>query len=197
MSAMPFGYCALYYLNQWLVHDRVYWTDLAGNDEARKLASLKRVAAFYRVSRNLPERYDVRIGRHRFEPVLRILDRVARDDFQGQHPISAVLDVRDNISRAYGNRGVLSLTTKFLWLKLRHPIILYDSRVRSVLKTRSGDLVEYYSRWRMKYNLHADQIDMACHSLLKVAGYSRDPEVATVGYIKKLSRQRWFKERVF
>jgi hypothetical protein len=144
MPTVQFKFCALHYLNQWLAHDRIYWEGLAGNDEATKLKALNKAAAFYRVSRNLPSRYDSKKGLPRFKPVLDILDTLTPCNFEGDALIPAIVRVRDQISAQYGKRGVLSLTTRFLWLKVRRPIIIYDNKARSAVGAKTGELADYY-----------------------------------------------------
>jgi hypothetical protein len=196
MPNVLFKFCALHYLNQWLAHDRIYCEGLAGKDEAAKLKSLKKAAAFYRVSRNLPEVYDSKKGLPRYKPVLDVLESVTPATFHGDDLIPAILRVRDQISTRYGERGVLSLTTKFLWLKVRSPIIIYDSKASSAVGVRTGDIREYYSKWRRRFNAHAKEIGVACSSLQAVIEYSVNPELATARYVEELSSHQWFQERV-
>ena len=197
MAKVPLKYCALHYLNQWLAHDRIYCEALAGKGEAAKLKALKKAAGFYRVSRNLPEEYDTKQGYPRLKPVLDVLESQVPATFQGGELIPAILRVRDQISNRYGNRGVLSLTTKFLWLKVRSPIIIYDSKARKAVGTRDGDIEAYYSRWREKFSAQAKDIDAACDSLQQVLEYSVNPQLATACYVQGLTSHDWFKERVF
>jgi len=197
MPTVQLKFCALRYLNQWLEHDRIYCEGLAGNDEATKLKALNKAAVFYRVSRNLPERYDRKKGLPRFKPVLDILDTLAPANFHGDALLPGILRVRDQISAQYGTLGVLSLTTKFLWVKFQWPIIIYDSKARSAVGARTGDLADYYARWRQRFNEHAKDIEAACNSLQNVVEYSVNPDLATPRYVQELSGHQWFRERVF
>jgi hypothetical protein len=196
MSKLTFKCCSLQYLNQWLTHDRIYCEVLAGDDEAEKLKALQKAAAFYRVSRNLHTEHDSKKGLPRYKPLLDVIDSQVPETFT-TNLIEAIERTRDRISRQYGDRGVLSLTTKFLWLRVKTPIIIYDSRARAALGTTTTDLGSYYSIWRKQFDDHADDIDVACKSLEHVVEYSVDPQVATTNYVRELSRQQWFKERVF
>jgi hypothetical protein len=197
MPTVRFKFCALHYLNQWLAHDRIYCAGLSEKDEATKLKALNKAAAFYRVSRNLPDRYDSKKGLPRFKPVLDVLDTLAPAKFEGDALLPAILRVRDQISAQYGKRGVLSLTTKFLWLKVRWPIIIYDSKARSAVGAKTDDLADYYARWRRRFNEHAKDIELACESLQSVVEYSVNPDLATPRYVEELSGHQWFRERVF
>ncbi len=197
MPRAPFKHCALHYLNQGLAHDRRYCEALEGTDEATKYTAIEQAAAFYQVARNLWEKHDVKKGLRRYEPLLRVLDSQNPTSFQGDQLIPAIQSVRKQIASQYGNRDVLSLTTKFLWLKLKSPILVYDSRARNALCTREGDIDEYYRCWRQNFDDNAGAITSACDSLQDVLEWSVNPEVGTARYVRDVSAQQWFKERVF
>lgn len=197
MARAGLKYCALHYLNLWISQDRSVVDALAGHDDVDKLRALASAAAFYRVARNLPERYDVGRGLRRYEPVLRIIDGQNAADFRGKALLPSIKKVRKRISAEYGGRDVLSLTTKFLWLRFQSPVIIYDSQGRRAVGTGSGDIDEYYSRWRDKFRQHSKEIEAACVSVRMAREYSIDPEVATARYIAETTSTQWFKERVF
>jgi hypothetical protein len=198
MPKLTFKCCSLQYLNQWLNHDRISCEALASGDEAEKLKAMKKAADFYRVSRNLRTEHDSKKGLPRYKPLLDVLDSQLPETF-ATNLIEAIERTRDRISRQYGHRGVLSLTTKFLWLKVKTPIIIYDSRARAALgiKATIPDLGSYYSIWREQFDDHADEIEVACKSLEHVVEYSVDPKVASTDYVRDLACQQWFRERVF
>ena len=91
----------------------------------------------------------------------------------------------------------MSLTTKFLWLKIRQPILIYDSRARDALRTSNGDLVGYYKKWQESFEKHKNHIEEACSCLPELHLYAVNQEVGTKKYIQKLSSESWFQERVF
>lgn len=196
MSNVSFKYCALHYLNQWLAKDKQYYEALAEGDEGAKLKALKDAAAFYLVARNLHKKYEEKKGLPRFKPVLDIIDPLASDTFRGEQLIPELGKVRDAISDFYGGRKVLSVTTKLLWMKIRHPIIIYDSRARRALKAKPDDVRGYYEKWQRRFLEHSQEIDIACTSLQDVLDYTVKPELATASYVSEISRERWFKERV-
>ena len=127
MAIRTFEYCSLHYLNQWLTYDMWYCQVLSKDNKKNKLTALKNAGSFYRVARNLPSEFDAKKGMARYEPVLDILDKIDRNQFQDD-PVNEILNVEKEISKQYGNRSVLSLTTKFLWLKVKQPILIYDSQ---------------------------------------------------------------------
>lgn len=197
MPRVNFNYWALHYLNLWLSKDRNFCEALEGHNEAVKLRALTEAAAFYRVARNLPKAYDVEKGIPRYKPVLDAIDALAPITFQEAQLIPSIMDIMSQISQRYGGRGVMSLTTKFLWLKMKSPIVIYDSQARKALGTNPGDIRAYYSRWREQFNSSCNEINAACASLPIVHEYSVAPDVATPQYIEGIASQPWFKERVF
>jgi hypothetical protein len=160
------------------------------------LISIRKAAIYYKVARNLPKKHDEDIGRARYEPILTIIDKVSASDFSGDN-VSSISKVQEEISKAYGDRGVLSITTKLLWLKIRNPIIIYDSQARKALNTGDGDLSGFYEAWRTEYRAHAEDIATVCAKLSSVSQYSCDQTIATQAYVRAISAQPWFQERVF
>lgn len=207
MAIPTFEYCSLQYLNQWLTYDRHYCQALSNsnnnnNDDDKKLTALKNAASFYRVARNLPSEFDVKKGLARYQPVLEILDTVNQNQFSNSNnnnnkPVKKILDIEKTISQKYGNRRVLSLTTKFLWLKIKQPIIIYDSQARIALELKTDDLQAYYNKWHKHFEKHKNQIKEACSKLPELHLYTADKEAGTPKYIKEITTKSWFHERVF
>lgn len=189
-------YFSLHYLDMWLRHDRIYHESLNTGTREEKLISIKKAATYYKVARNLPKEHDEYIGHSRYEPILKIIDKVSASYFSGD-TIKSISKVQSNISKAYGDRGVLSITTKLLWLKIRGPIIIYDSQARKALDTKNGDLSGFYKAWRTEYSAHSNSIATACAKLSSISKYSCDQTIATPAYVKSISTQPWFQERVF
>jgi hypothetical protein len=197
MPRVNFNYWALHYLNLWLSKDHEFCEALDGNDEVAKLRALTGAAAFYRVARNLPKAHDVDEDILRYKPVLDVIDALDPKTFQGAQLIPLIESVHSQISQRYGGRRVMSLTTKFLWLKMKSPIIIYDSQARKALGTKPGDIPAYYSRWREQFNSAYGEINAACALLPGVREYSVSADVPTPQYIEQIASQPWFKERVF
>ena len=196
MTTQTFEYCSLHYLNQWLTYDRGYCQALSSSDEARKLSVLKNAGGFYRVARNLPRKFDEGKGLKRYQPVLEILDSVNSEQFK-HNSVKKILEIKDKISAQYGNKGALSLTTKFLWLKIKQPVLIYDSQARIAVGANDGDLVGYYQMWHEDFEKHQTQIKKACAQLSNLHLYAVDQGTGTKTYIKELSSKPWFHERVF
>lgn len=203
---ISFEYCSLQYLNQWLVNDKGYCDALSGNDEEKKLSALKNAATFYRIARTLPLKYDEERGLGRLEPVLDILDGIKPNNFQNSSPnnekvINEIEKIASEISEQYGNaKKMLSATTKFLWLKLKQPILIYDSRARNALEEKGKPLdnyYKYYEKWRKEFEVHKKQVEDACVELSNHHLYAIVQTAGIKKYIKGVSAEPWFHERVF
>ena len=204
MADPNFKYCALHYLNLWLTQDKAPCEVLAGNNPELKLQQLKKAATAYRVARNLPRKYDKEKEMVRYDPILQVLDSLEQPNLQRDPLVPWIEKVRDQISANYGNRDTLSLTTKFLWLKFKSPIIIFDSQARQALArlckcplTSLGNLAKYYSLWREEFGRHEQEIRDACASLPGLHEYAVDPGTATRDYVAGIASQQWFRERVF
>jgi len=148
------------------------------------------------VARNLPRKFDEEKELRRYEPVLAILDTVVKEQFKDD-PVKKILEIERKISSKYGCRNVLSLTTKFLWLKIKQPILIYDSQARTAVDSGDGDLVGYYKKWLEGFGKHKKQIEEACSQLSELCLYAVDQDVGTKEYINEVSSESWFHERVF
>lgn len=196
MATQTFEYCSLHYLNQWLTYDRGYCESLSNGSTEEKLSVLKSAGGFYRVSRNLPSKFDEKKGLARYQPVLDTLDSVCSEQFTN-NIVKKILEIEREISAKYGKRIVLSLTTKFLWLKIKKPILIYDSQARIALGSNNGDLLDYYNKWQEGFKHHKKDIEAACYQLSDLHLYAVDQKMGTKEYIKEVSSKSWFQERVF
>ncbi len=194
MATKTFEYCSLEYLNQWFTNDRGYCQALANGDKSEKLAALKSAGGFYKVARNLDSKYEK--GLIRYEPVLDIIDPLKPSQFEND-TVKEIREIEGTLSEKYGNKSLLSLTTKFLWIKIKQPILIYDSQVRIALGTKSDDLDAYYKRWREEFKANQKEIVDVCSKLADMNKYAVNQEVGTKEYIRKISNNTWFHERVF
>ena len=199
MRESNFKYCALHYLHLWLTQDKGPWAALAGHDRRKKLFQLRRAAVAYGIARNLPEKFD---RGKRLSLVLEVIEGHSRQDFSGSKLVSSIERVSEEISDRYSEKrgkkkSLPSLTTKFLWLKFRSPIIIMYSRARRALRVPNIDLKEYYSRWREEFAKHERQIQNACAYLPGLCEYGAFLDPPARGYVADISAKRWFRERVF
>jgi len=112
---------------------------------------------------------------------LEILDSINSEQFK-DNLVKEILEIEKRISKQYGNRGVLSLTTKFLWLKTKRPILIYDSQARIAIGTKDGDLAGYYQKWREDFEKYQPKIKEACTQLSNLHLYAVDQDLGTKIY---------------
>lgn len=191
-NSISLEFCSLSYLNQWFIYDKNYCWAFEQGTRGQQLEQLKKAGTFYGVARNVPLKYES--GLKRFEPILDILKTVSLD---GKSPVSFVTEVASLISNRYGGRSVLSLTTKFLWLKLKSPILIYDSQARKALGVTDGDYSLYFTRWLEEFEKHRPQIESISARLPQLHKYVADQENGTPEYISTICNKRWFHERIF
>jgi hypothetical protein len=167
-----------------------------GNHED-KLAALRQAANFYGVARKLRKEFDEEIGLPRLEPVLRVLEALQYEVVVENQPVDLVNKVREEISQKYGGWDTLSLTTKFLWLKYRDPVVIYDNSVRMALDVEAGDYQQYLHGWRRQYHQKERLISEVCKRLPSVHRYAARTDFASPEYIREVGEEPWFQRRVF
>lgn len=184
------------YLKMWKQGDRdwcdIFKTGKYGWDKDRS-AELKTALGpsaryGYNVARTLGTKYDIGKNNRRYEPIFKIVDPIKKSDVV-HNPVEMVCHVALALERIY-KKYPLSAASKILWLKFKSPIIIYDSRVYSALKLRSGipseELYkEFCKKWRHEFSKNKDTIDSACKDLAKKNHNEQDDIV-----------KGWFKERV-
>lgn len=194
-----FEYCSLKYLDLWLSGECRWVEAMRGDDRAAKLQAMANFAKAYRISRNFHLKHELKDGvqAERFGEILNIIDPLTEADFAGDELLPKLSAIRKQISARYGGSDVLSGTTKFLWLKVQSPIIIFDGQARVALDTKYADIDGFYVRWRNSYEIHALEIAQACSNLDQVRRYCVDPAAVTPRFIDRVASQPWFHERVF
>ena len=194
-----FEYCSRKYLDLWLSGECRWVEAMRGNDRATKLQTMAKFAKAYGISRNFHLKHEVKDGvqTERFGHVLNLIDSLTAADFADDRLLPILNETRSRISKAYGKLDALSATTKFLWLKVQSPIIIYDGRARSALNAKKADIEAYYHRWRDSFDVHAPEIAQACSNLDQVRRYCVDPTALTPRFMEQVASQPWFHERVF
>lgn len=193
VTIRTFDFCALQFLNQWLEKEASYCISLASSDIATQRQALGAAGAHFRVARNLPRKYESERNLQRYQPVLDILNEL--EDVTPSNMVEIVENTRQRISSEYGQRNVLSLTTKFLWLKIKSPIRVYDRQARIVLGTPDGDFAAFNDAFTAKYAESQSQIEKACGKLVDMVSYSVQPNMQQ-SELRDLVSSQWFKERV-
>lgn len=188
-----FDYCALQFLNQWLQKESGYCECLASSDIETQRKALISAGGHFRVARNVPKKCEKEHGYARYEPVLAVLNNL--NNVSAEDAVDVVEAVSEKISKSYNNRSVLSLTSKFLWLKFKAPIRIYDSQARSSLRTKQNNYLEFNTKFSESFAECKDEIALSCRNLLVVSNYSVQPGISR-GELKKLVSKQWFQERV-
>ena len=136
-------YCSLYYLQQWLSGERRLHDALSGTDERSIREGLSDAVKSFRVARNLPRKYDADRGLKRYEPLLEVFLQLQKQEISESNFINVFDNFQSEISKKYGGKKLISLSSKLLWLRYRDPFIIYDSRARTSLEVTPGDYSEY------------------------------------------------------
>ena len=194
-----FEHCSLKYLDMWLGGE-CHWVEaMRGDDRAAKLRAMASFAKAYRISRNFHLKHELKDGvqAERFGEILNIIDPLTEADFAGDNLLPKINETRGQMSTKYGGSDVLSGMTKFLWLKLQSPIIIFDRQARTALQSKHADLDDFYLRWRTSFEVHAPEIAQVCRNMIEVRQYCIDPKAMTPSFMEQVASQIWFHERVF
>jgi len=194
MAKVTFDYAALYYLNWWLKYDRCFCEAFEGTDKEEQRQTLVKAAAVYRVARNLRIENDGK--QPRLNRACEIIVKRNRSQFEGGSLVAGIEKVRDELCAVYKRKELLSLTTKFLWLRFKKPIIIYDRNARQALGTRMGDVSEFYCVWNREYARHRAEIGAVCSAHAELSRYSVDPAIKSPD-VASIVHTDWFQERVF
>lgn len=190
-----FRYYSLRYLDQWVDKDRHYFYGLQDSDSVVQLKALKSGATFYKIARNLKTPELVESGSvYRYKQVLDVLNEVDREEII-HDPHTAINKVNKKISVAYGKKNLLSATTKFLWMKFRSPVYIYDSLSLAALEVPKNDIEAFRSKWVQSFEDQKDEIRDVCMNLKEVYQYSSAKELGKSA-VSELSSSDWFLERV-
>lgn len=193
MPKQTFDYCALQFLNQWLEKEETYCKLLASSEVEIQRKALIAAGGHFRVARNLPKKFETANNLSRYQPVLDALNNIVA--VNAKNVVDIVDQAQNLISEKYGGRCVLSLTTKFLWLKVKSPVRIYDKQARIALKTAEGDFASFNVAFSERYAKKESLITTACSNLENMRSYSVRPDMSADD-IKKLTSEQWFKERV-
>lgn len=194
-SAISFEHCSLGYLNQWITYDMKYCAAFETGSKKQQLEQLNKAGGFYRVARNAPTKFDLLKKLQRYEPIIDLFDSLSSE--KHKDPIALVNNVSEHISKSYGGTGTLSLTSKFLWIKFKSPIVIYDSQAKKALNFKDNDYKSYFDCWTQEFHNNKDKIQSALKSLHRMHNYTVNTMIGTRQYIQRLTQEKWFHERVF
>ena len=196
-----FEFCSLQYMNFWLSVDRECHVVLKDSVQSgNKLSLLQKAASFYRISRNLPKGREEAEGLPRFSFLQSIIDQQTSSELSVLGAVEMVKQVSAELSNKYwgapDRRNLLSAASKFLWLKIRDPIIIYDSQARLALNVPNGNYEHFYTAWIDSYTNHKEEIREISHKLKDQSLYFEEqPE--NISEIEEIISQEWFHRRVF
>ncbi len=190
MPVRTFDFCALQFLNQWLEKEESYCDLLASTDIEDQRRALFKAGGHFRVARNLPTAFE---ANGRYQSILEVLNKIG--DVNLDNVVDVVGEVQEQISGHYGGRNVLSATTKFLWLKVKSPIRIYDQQAHKALDTEDKDFISFNEAFTDRYDKCEEKIKEACSNLKSILSYSVRPDMKHEE-LAKLVSEPWFRERV-
>lgn len=192
-------YCAAnLYLNEWMWKDSRFHRILAFERRDETSAEkgrecLVEVAEDYKVIRTLR-----RTGESlRLQAAYEALEAT---EIPNEGDVVRKVESFADVLRGHYGVFALSAASKFLWMRFRSPVIIYDSFVSAWLRKNYGykgdGYSNYYRIWSSKYQEYEDQIRCACTELKEVKRFTRAYGVSDEK-LSELATSRWFMERVF
>jgi hypothetical protein len=190
-----FNFFAMRYLNDWCADDRRFVTGLASPDRVTQLGSLGEAATYYGVARTLKYCDE----KDRFGCALDALNATPPPRSDGA-AVAAVRNLAGELQAKYG-KNVISAASKFLWLRYRWPIVIYDSRAVACLRSCGQkfypyDYADYRNAWQSEFTKRASAVEAACNELARVRDFSLANSIDHKTFVDWSSSQ-WFHERVF
>ena len=196
---MPnFLYAAHSYLNEWMYRDRGFHEVLAFDkwhetDAAKGRKCLVEMATYYGVIRTLKVTGEELRLQAAYDKVSEIQPPTVTD------AAAKVEDLARALESVYG-KTPWSAASKFLWMRFRSPIVIYDSIASRWLckhGTYSDDSYENYCKaWLSKYCELEDQIREACAEIVAIKKFTLAYETPD-SELSEWTSSRWFMERVF
>lgn len=184
------------YLNDWYWWDKPFSERIFSGDKGYSLEAFYKAAKYYKVTRNFANDVSEKRLQAALDLVLSVKGPLNEDNV-----CQSVSDLAAAFEQRYGKKAV-SAASKFLWLRYRSPVVIFDGRAISWLRANQykvphgGDYREYRRQWLLAYSAHEPQILEACAGLAAVKDFSMAYEWSSVG-IEAIASSRWFQERVF
>jgi hypothetical protein len=191
-----FRYFALMYLNDWYQWDKSFSERISSGDKEDSLDAFYKAAKYYKVTRNFANDVSEKRLQAALDLVLSVKGPLNEDNV-----CQSVSDLAEAFEQRYGKNAV-SAASKFLWLRYRSPVVIFDGRAIAWLRVKQYKVPhgsgyrEYRRQWLMAYSVHEPQILEACAGLAAVKDFSMASEWSAGG-IDAIASSRWFQERVF
>lgn len=189
-----FRYFALMYLNDWHQWDKPLSDRIFGRDKLDGRDAFHLAAKYYKVTRNFP----IDNEEHRLQGALELLK-----SNRGRPTKENVCKKVDQLALAFGDRygkNAVSAASKFLWLRYKSPVVIFDSRAKKWLKKNGykvpANYEGYRTQWLAAFSDHRVRIEEACAALVNVQDFSMAFE-SSAEEIALLVNSPWFQERVF
>jgi hypothetical protein len=192
-----FHYAAHRYVNDWLGWDKKFHAALSpagcsGIAVESGAKTLVKVASYYTVIRTLPVTGEpIRLGAA-YSALLGIREVPAPE-------LHLIVENYANMLKATYGLNALSAASKFLWVRFRDPVVIYDSIASSWLSKNStfhyNGYRAYVDAWSDSYQKAEGQIREACDDLRQMKKFIlcdvSDAELS------ECTSSKWFMGRVF
>jgi hypothetical protein len=198
-AGMPnFYYAAYSYLDEWMRKDRQFHAKL-GRDQSGDIsdesgaACLVEVAKYYGVLRTLRTNEE----HPRLKAAYRALQNI--EAINERTLVETVEGFTKTLAAAYRVHA-LSAASKFLWMRFRSPVLIYDSLVAKWL-CKNGDYrndgyANFRVAWMKKYQQYESEVRDAAASLKSVRRFTLAWEVSDIE-LESWTSSTWFLHRVF
>ncbi|MBI5759848.1 MAG: hypothetical protein HZA46_15120 [Planctomycetales bacterium] len=188
----PFEYCALRYLLLWGQEEKKLHNGMTGSEPTKVL---HKALHYFRVSRSFKGIGD---GQKATQILNAVVDIGENSTLE---PENKVMNLAKRFQGEFDRLNV-SAASKLLWLRYRHPFVIYDARAVSTLQKQfdhdfdKGDYVAYWKAWHEEYGKHQGAVKEAAARLKEL-----QPFVSTwhqsEGSLTTMAQEPWFLERVF
>jgi hypothetical protein len=184
------------YLNDWYWWDKPFSERIGGSDKNDSLEAFHEAAKYYKITRNFPVLENERRLAAAEALVLSVAGSISE-----KNVCETVKSLAAKFQEEYGKNAV-SAASKFLWLRFKSPVVIFDSRAIAWLCTHNYEVPHnagyevYCEKWLLAFNDHEEKIRESCSGLIEVKKYSMAAEESDED-VEALVSQRWFMERVF
>lgn len=194
-----FNFFAFAYLNDWWQYDRHFVAGLSlSNSGNVRLYWINEAASYYQIGRRFPKKKD---GGERLGKALDRLDVVLQQagTLTEQNVDEVVTTLAEKFNADYENGIEISAASKFMWIRNKTPVVIFDSRASACLPRLGATLDSSYAKYRCEwlrcFEQREETIRAACNDLLELKKYAPDAEMQK--NVTAIVTSRWFYERVF
>ncbi len=195
---LDFHFAATTYLTEYVTRDLGFRKPFAAECKANAAtenlpATLSEMAAYYGVSRTLKTRDG---DKPRLSWAVELLMSIESVD--PTNVVETVETLAANLQSRYESGHPTSAASKFLWMRFRSPVVIYDSIVAKMIgrwcKGGTG-YRDYYDTWRKSFDAHQVAIANACQDLIQFEQFTVLKGQKEL--LAELANAAWFHERVF